>query len=102
MVFGALVALCQSAAMRRTPGVRLRWVVASAIGYYLASIAGDYASGYAWQYFVPDDLDLAPPGFLFLPRIISSLAAGVVFGLITCGVIERILFRVQPEAVETA
>jgi hypothetical protein len=90
LVFGAITALFQSAALPRTPGVRSRWMMACALGYYFGTVA---------RQLVLQNLMASNVSFV-LQIALSSLVAGSVLGLITCGVLERILFTNNPEVFE--
>lgn len=87
IIIGASVGLLQSAALRKESITTFRWVAASAAGFYACQVARSVI-GSGVMMFVGYEGVLP----LMVEAVASSLAAGLVLGLITSGPLEQILF----------
>lgn len=86
LIFGALIGLLQSAAIRSDAVSRYQWMRACAAGYFLSALAGGFAIPYpyvsVWQ------------------LVLTMVLAGALMGLVTCGPLERVLFNLQADSQE--
>jgi hypothetical protein len=86
LFFGAITGFLQASAIRNDAITRRRWMIACALGYYFAWLAG---------WFVGEHLATQ-----IRTTIPSQVVSGAVLGLITSGPLERILFDVQADSRE--
>jgi hypothetical protein len=81
LVVGGFIGLLQASAVRTDSVSRYRWMRVCALGYFLSALAGGFAIPY--------------PIFSVLELILTSMAAGLILGLVTARPLEEILFNLQ-------